>query len=373
MHHPITIVGAGLGGLVLARILHLNGVEATVLELDASPTARSQGGMLDLHEESGQAALRSAGLHDRFRAAVHRGGQAMRVLDQRAVIRMEVADDGDGDRPEINRKTLRDILLASLPPTTVRWGAKVSAVAPLSDGRHEVVLANGDTLTTDLLVGADGAWSKVRPLVSSALPAYAGVSFVEAHLRDADDRHPTSAALIGPGFFFALGADKGFLAHREPDGGLHVYGALRAAADWSTTVDPDTVGEDFLAHFTDWDDRLRALVADADEPLVARPVHALPIGHRWDRVPGVTLLGDAAHLMSPFAGEGANLAMIDGADLATALIAHPDDVEKALTAYEEVLFPRAEEAAAMSAESLVVCFRADAPQGLLDLFTQFRD
>jgi 2-polyprenyl-6-methoxyphenol hydroxylase-like FAD-dependent oxidoreductase len=373
VHHPITIVGAGLGGLVLARILHLNGVEATVLELDASPAARSQGGMLDLHEESGQAALRSAGLHDRFRAAVHQGGEAMRVLDQRAVIRLEMADDGDGGRPEINRETLRDILLASLPPAMVRWGAKVSAVAPLSDGRHEVVLANGDTLTTDLLVGADGAWSKVRPLVSSALPAYAGVSFVEAHLRDADDRHPTSAALIGPGFFFALGEDKGFLAHREPDGGLHVYGALRTAADWSTTVDPDTLGEDFLAHFTDWDDRLRALVADADEPLVARPVHALPVGHRWDRVPGVTLLGDAAHLMSPFAGEGANLAMIDGADLATALLDHPGDVEKALTAYEEVLFPRAEEAAAMSAESLVVCFRADAPQGLLDLFAQFQD
>ncbi|MCS7480676.1 FAD-dependent oxidoreductase [Umezawaea endophytica] len=368
-HHPITIVGAGLGGLVLARILHLNGVEATVLELEASPTARSQGGMLDMHEDSGQAALRAAGLHEEFLAAVHQGGEAMRVLDRHAVVHIDKPDDGDGGRPEINRRALRDILLASVP--AVRWGSKVTAVVPLTDGRHEVVLADGGSFTTDLVVGADGAWSKVRPLVSAAVPAYTGLSFVEAHLRDADVRHPASAAVIGSGFFFALGEDKGFLAHREPEGGLHVYGALRAPADWAATADPATLTADVLAHFTDWDDSLRALIADTDTPLVPRAVHALPIGHRWDRVPGVTLVGDAAHLMSPFAGEGANLAMQDGAELAAALIAHPGDVEKALRVYEEALFPRGEASAAMSAESLVLCFRSDAPRGLVEQFAAF--
>lgn len=227
-HHPIAVVGAGLGGLVLARVLHVHGIEAAVHELDPAPTARAQGGMLDIHQESGQAALRAADLHEEFRALIHAGGEELRILDRHAVLRLREEDTGDGGRPEVDRGRLRALLLASLPQGTIRWGAKVTAAVGLGDGRHRVTLADGSAFSTDLLVGADGAWSKIRPLVSDASPAYTGISLVELDLVDADTRHPVSAALVGGGMFFALGDGRGFLAHREPDGSVHAYTALRA-------------------------------------------------------------------------------------------------------------------------------------------------
>ncbi|GAA3568422.1 NAD(P)/FAD-dependent oxidoreductase [Kribbella ginsengisoli] len=377
-HYPIAIIGAGLGGLTLARVLHVNGIESAVFDLDASATARGQGGMLDMHVESGQAALRAAGLYDEFRTLVHQGGQAMRILDSQGTVRLASDDDADegdaGDRPEINRRDLRDLLLDSLPSEAVHWGAKATGVRALGDGRHEVTLADGNSFTTDLLIGADGAWSRVRPLVSDAVPVYTGLSFVEFSLEEADERHPAAAALVGPGMMMALGDSRGFLAHRETDGSLHIYSALMVPADWSTAIDftdTEKAKLTLLENFEGWSDDLRALVTEADTELVGRPIHALPIGHRWDRVPGVTLLGDAAHVMSPFAGEGANLAMLDGAELAEA-IARNADQETALAEYEADLFPRSESAAQGSADNLAISFAPDSPQGILDFFSQVR-
>ncbi|MEU3825740.1 NAD(P)/FAD-dependent oxidoreductase [Streptomyces sp. NPDC029080] len=370
-HHPVAVVGAGLGGLTLARVLHVHGIRAALFDLDAAPDARTQGGMLDIHDDSGQEALRAAGLHEEFLDRVHTGGQAVRVLDREGTVRFEESDDGTGGRPEIDRGELRELLLGSLPADTVRWGAKVTDVRPLDGGRHRVTLADGTGFTTDVLVGADGAWSRVRPLVSAARPAYTGVSFVEADLADADVRHPGSAEVVGAGMLFALGPGRGFLAHRETDGSLHVYTAVTAPEEWVDGID-FTDGEAakaaVLKEFDGFDERLRALVADADGALVPRRIHALPAGHRWDRVPGVTLLGDAAHLMSPFAGEGANLALLDGAELGLALAAHPEDTEAALAAYEARMFPRAAASAAESARGQDLLFRADAPLGLVEMF-----
>ncbi|WP_371790792.1 FAD-dependent monooxygenase [Streptomyces sp. NBC_01471] len=371
-HHAVAIVGGGLGGLTLARVLHVNGLSAAVYDQEASREVRGQGGMLDIHEDSGQVALRAAGLLEDFRALVMPGGEALRVLDKHAVVHLDEEDERSGNtRPEVDRGHLRDLLLDSLPTGTVRWGAKATGARALADGRHEVTLADGTAFTTDLLVGADGAWSRVRPLLSAEVPAYTGVSIVEADLQDADTRHPASAVVVGGGMLFALGDRKGFLAHRESDGSLHVYATLTVPREWTSTVDfTDAEGARavVLEQFDGWDDSLRALVADADGPLVPRLVHALPVGHRWDRVPGVTLLGDAAHVMSPLAGEGANLAMIDAADLGLALASHHGDTEAALAAYEQGMFPRAESAAAESAANLLVCFSDDAPKGLLEMF-----
>jgi 2-polyprenyl-6-methoxyphenol hydroxylase-like FAD-dependent oxidoreductase len=252
----IAIIGGGLGGLMLARILHVNGVEAVVYEADASPTARTQGGMLDIHDDSGQLALRAAGLYDDFLPLVMPGGEAMVVYDKHAVLRH--ADDGGSGRPEVHRKALRDLLIASLPGGVIRWGWKVVEVSGHEVSGHEVRFADGSTVTADLIVGADGAWSKVRPLVSDAIPQYAGITFAELDLLDPDVRHPESAALIGGGSMLALSEGRGFLAHREPDR-LHVYAAYRAAQ----LAEPIT-RDGLIAAYGGWDDAFLRLVREAD-------------------------------------------------------------------------------------------------------------
>ena len=180
LEQHITIIGAGLGGLTLASVLHRHGIDTTIYELEASATARHQGSVLDMHEESGQLALRKAGLFEAFRKMVIPGGDEMRLLDKTGTVRWQ--DSGNGTRPEVDRGALRDILLQSLPANFIHWGSKVTNVVKLEGGRHQVTLASGETFTTALLIGADGAWSKVRPLLSDAQPIYLGISFVETHL-----------------------------------------------------------------------------------------------------------------------------------------------------------------------------------------------
>jgi 2-polyprenyl-6-methoxyphenol hydroxylase-like FAD-dependent oxidoreductase len=224
---------------------------------------------------------------------------------------------------------------------------------------------------TDLLVGADGAWSIVRPLLSAAKPTYVGTSFIETYLLDSDTRHQASAEAVGGGALFALAPGKGIAAHREPHGVLHTYVQLNKPKDWIDSIDfsnPVTAVARVVREFDGWAPELTALITDGETDPVPRSLHALPVEHIWDRVPGVTLLGDAAHLMVP-SGEGANLAMYDGAELGKAIAANPGDLEAALLAYEKDLFPRSASAAADAERTLEMCFGNNAPQSLLDFFT----
>jgi 2-polyprenyl-6-methoxyphenol hydroxylase-like FAD-dependent oxidoreductase len=230
-----------------------------------------------------------------------------------------------------------------------------------------VTFADGTAVTAGLLVGADGAWSRVRPLLSAAKPEYVGTSFIETYLHEADTRHSAAAAAVGGGGMAALAPGKGIQAHREPGGVLHTYVALGRPETWLAAVDfadPAAAAARIAAEFDGWAPELTALITDGETPPVLRALHTLPPAHRWDRVPGVTLLGDAAHLMPP-SGEGANLALFDGAELGAALAAGQGDTEAALANYEQAMFARSAAEAADAAALLDIMFGPDAPRSFV--------
>ncbi|MFJ1755455.1 FAD-dependent oxidoreductase [Kitasatospora sp. NPDC088134] len=344
----IAVVGAGPGGLTCARILQRHGIAVTVHDRDPGPDARGQGGTLDLHEDGGQLALREAGLLDAFFRLARPEGQEMRQLDSSSAEfvfhHLPAADERS--RPEIDRGRLRDLLLDSLAPGTVRWGRTLRAVEGTAGGPRRLRFADGTVTEADLVIGADGAWSAVRRALSPAVPAYTGIAFLEAWFHDVDTRHPEVAALVGPGSAAAADGERALFAQRGGGGQLRAYVVQRVPADWLaaaglTTGDTEGIRALLLERYRHWSPRLRRLLTDNDGRYVDRPLHALPVPHRWEPDPGVTLLGDAAHLMPPL-GVGVNLAMLDACELALALARHATPAE-AVRAYEATMLPRSAE------------------------------
>ena len=327
----IAIIGAGPGGLLLARLLHLANLQFVLYEAEPSRNSREQGGSLDLHEESGQLALHAAGLYTEWKMFARSEGEEMRVSDKYGKLFMEEADTGGGTRPEVDRVQLRGLLLDSLPEGMIQWGHKIRSISATRNGhgKHEVHLETASgarTETFDLVVGADGAWSKVRPLLSDIKPYYSTISCLDMRIRSVDNLHPGISKLVGQGAYLAFSDKKGMVAQRNGDGSIRTYIMLQKPETWLKDVgvywSDAHMAKKFLleGEYGDWCDELKSIIIHANPDIVARPFYMLPTDFSWTSKPGLTLLGDAAHLMTPFAGEGVNLAMLDALDLSKAIV-----------------------------------------------------
>lgn len=356
----IAIVGGGPGGLTLARILQMNGADVTVYERDKNSEARAKGATLDLHEESGLRALREAGLIDQFRANYRPGADKLRIADKHAKIIFD--DDAEGrdgsSRPEIDRGPLQKILLESLLPGTVVWDSKFISLSQ-QNGACKLDFENGDSAFADIVIAADGANSKLRPYITPIRPFYSGVTAVEGAVYNSAVACPKIHEFLNGGKIFAMGDAKSLIISSKGDGSLVFYTSFNCDEDWAKTsgidfADKAQVLTWFKKEYAGWDSLWLELFENASTDYVPRPQYCMPFDQKWDASPNLTMLGDAAHLMPPFAGEGVNMAMLDGLELGLCLISDDfDDVQSAIAAYETEMCARAGATAEQTMEATV--------------------
>jgi 2-polyprenyl-6-methoxyphenol hydroxylase-like FAD-dependent oxidoreductase len=344
----IAIVGGGPGGLTLARLLQMNGAAVKVYERDIHKDARMKGATLDLHEESGLKALQEAGLMDAFMANYRPGADHMRVMDKNANIVFEDRPKTAAEiiRPEIDRGPLQQILLDSLERGTVVWGSQFETLSS-HDGSLELRFKNGNSAPADLVIAADGANSKLRPYLTPVKAFYAGVTIVEGAIYDSAIACPTIHQLLNGGKIFALGDEKSLIISTKGDGSLVFYTGCKKDESWSRESgidfsDKASVLAWFKTEYAGWDSVYLELFEHAGVPYMPRPQYCMPMDQTWDAMTNLTILGDAAHLMPPYAGEGVNMAMLDALELSQCLINDSFlDLQQAIAAYEKQMRSRA--------------------------------
>lgn len=381
----IAIAGGGPGGLTLARLLQQKGADVKVYERDKSREVRAQGATLDLHFESGLRALEEAGLMDAFKANYRPDADRLRVVDQNAKIFLdehhEDSASGFGDewfRPEIDRGPLRNILLDSLLPGTVVWDSHIVGIrqhsAEETDHAWEIIFQNGNTAIADILIGADGAKSKIRPFVTPITPFYSGVTVLEGNIPDAEKNVPKIHALLQGGKIMALGNSQTLSVSAKGDGSMDFYTGWNVGADWVTESGIDfkngqQVLEWFKKEYAGWDSIWQELFEVENTTFTPRPQYCMPLDQKWEAKPNITIIGDAAHWMPPYAGEGVNMAMLDAMQLSESLTSEQfADVQSAIAHYETQMFARFAEVGQDTLNNTAFMHSPDGLRRLLEMF-----
>lgn len=348
---------------MLARLLHQDSIPCTIFEGEASINYRSQGGSLDLRSSTGLAAVKAAGLWEQFLEHARYDGESLLVTDKHLTTWLR-RSPGSKDKhsnlqeaPEIDRAVLRKMLLESLPPDCVRWSWKLASVKETANSELELSFVNGEVLGGfDLVVGADGAWSKTRTILSEDRPHYSGLSGWTMQISNAKETAPEVYQLVNRGSVFSYSDGKSLTAQQLGDGSLNVSHYGPYPHDFTTHCGFDaenlhTVKDFLLEGLVDWAPELKNFLIYANEEPIWRSLYELPVGWTWVHKKGVTLLGDAAHLMTPFAGIGVNTAFSDAMELSKQIVAFKDaaespNLDEFIINYEKVMWKNGHQAQA---------------------------
>ncbi|MET1055745.1 MAG: NAD(P)/FAD-dependent oxidoreductase [Pedobacter sp.] len=376
----VAIIGGGPGGLTLANLLQRKGIAVQVYERDAGRQVRAQGGTLDLHAESGLKALEAAGLMDAFKAKYRPYNDRLRALDQNAVIfydeHSEESSHAFGDeffRPEIDRGPLRDILLDALNPGTLVWDSQVVSIEK-SEGKWKLLFKNGSSVVADIVIGADGANSKIRSVLTPIKPVYSGVTILEKNIGDAHVNAPRIYELLKGGKIMAFGDSKSITISAKGDGSIDFYIGLKKNEGWFTESgidfkDGGQMLDWFQKEFSAWNEIWLELFTNQMTYFIPRPQYLMPLDQYWDAQPDITIIGDAAHVMPPYAGEGVNMAMLDAFELSESLTGdNSDEFKAAIAHYEKQMFKRF---AVIGKETLDNTDWMHSPAGLEKLLAMF--
>jgi 2-polyprenyl-6-methoxyphenol hydroxylase-like FAD-dependent oxidoreductase len=348
----IAIIGGGPVGLTTARILQINGADVTVYERDINAQARTSGGTLDIHSNSGQFAIQKAGLMEEFLKYARPTGEKMADIDGN-ITSDEMPDETNAfSRPEIDRNDLRKIMLDNLEENTVVWNSQLINIEK-AENQYFLEFKNGKTAVADFVIVANGGRSNARTFVSDHEPQLSGTYIIQGEISNPDQDYPEFKPKYGNGNVMAMGDHKMFYTHTMRDGSVHFGVSFKADENWilnnGIDFEDDQAVISFLNEkFKNWGDDYKKFFTASSE-FSGLPLRLFSLEEPWKQHSNITLVGDAAHLMPPFAGEGVNMGLFDAYHLTKNLTEGKfETIDDAIADYEKKMFGYAIEAQRMT-------------------------
>ncbi|MES2130818.1 MAG: NAD(P)/FAD-dependent oxidoreductase [Bacteroidota bacterium] len=349
-HKKVAIIGAGPVGLTMATLLQQNGIDVSVYERDKDAQTRIWGGTLDLHKGSGQEAMKKAGLLESYFAIAKPMGRTVVDEHGKVLFRKNTNPEERYDTPEINRTDLRKLLLDSLASDTVVWDRKFTGLEN-HNGKWLLHFENEENVTADFIIGANGGMSKARKYVTDTEVQYTGTFIIQGEVFQPELKCKEFFQLCGNNILMTACNGINLVANPDNNGALTYNVTFRKPEEWVhenklNFENTDSIVAFLSTMFSHWHECYTQLFRSTSF-FVGLPARKISLDKPWTthRSIPITLIGDAAHVMPPFAGKGANTGLMDALILSDNLTNGKfETIEAAINDYEQHMFVYAKEA-----------------------------